>query len=153
MGQISVLKVRFCGVQALNLVVIIILNMRGRDSKPVPCMEWGGGLRNCPWGRSILFSVPSDTLPAKSFTVLAAIARSLALPIHWLYFFKHTTNNNYSSWFVFRLRALAVGQTDGAGGGAKAVRGTYPRVPSPFSERKKSICPWSEARVYNVITP
>ena len=45
---------------------------------------------------------------------------------------------------VFRLRALAVGQTDGAGersGGAKAVGGTYPPVPSPFSERKKSICP------------
>ena len=45
---------------------------------------------------------------------------------------------------VFRLRFVLVGQTDGAGersGGAKAVGGTYWAVPSPFSERKKSICP------------
>ena len=45
---------------------------------------------------------------------------------------------------AFHLRALAVGQTGGAGErsrGAKAVGGTYRPVPSPFSERKKSICP------------
>ena len=45
---------------------------------------------------------------------------------------------------VFRLRFVVVGQTGGAGersGDAKAVGGTYRAVPSPFSERKKSICP------------
>ena len=45
---------------------------------------------------------------------------------------------------VFRLREITVGLTDGAGersGGAKAVGGTYRNLPSPFSERKKLICP------------
>ena len=50
---------------------------------------------------------------------------------------------------VFRLWALAVGQTDGAGKrsrDAKAVGGTQGHFPSPFAERKKIDFPvnWGE---------